>query len=79
VARTEDAPEDAGLCDLPVGMDDSQERAFVSHRNGKHAQTRFEPGRACGRWRVWAAHTPFPAATRCASTPRNAASASPAN
>jgi 23S rRNA-/tRNA-specific pseudouridylate synthase len=60
VARAEDAPEDAGLCDLPVGMDDSQQRAFVSHRNGKHAQTRFEPGRAGGRWRVWAAHTPYP-------------------
>ena len=60
IARTEDAPEDAGICDLPVGMDDAQERAFVSHRNGKHAQTRFEPGRACGRWRIWTAHTPFP-------------------
>ena len=59
IARTEDAPEDAGICDLPVGMDDSQERAFVSHRNGKHSQTRFEPGRACGRWRIWTAHTPF--------------------
>jgi 23S rRNA-/tRNA-specific pseudouridylate synthase len=60
VARTEDAPEEAGLCDLPLGMNDAEERAFVSHREGKHAQTRFEPGRAGGRWRVWTAHTPFP-------------------
>jgi 23S rRNA-/tRNA-specific pseudouridylate synthase len=41
-------------------MDDSQGRAFVSHRNGKHAETRFLPGRACGRWRVWTATSPFP-------------------
>ncbi len=60
IARTEDAPEDPGLCDLPVGMDDSQGRAFVSHRNGKHAETRFMPGRACGRWRIWTAQSPFP-------------------
>lgn len=60
IARVADAPEDPGLCDLPVGMDDSQGRAFVSHRNGKQAETRFEPGRACGPWRIWTAQSPFP-------------------
>ena len=60
IARVEEAPEDPGLCDLPVGMDDSQARAFVSRRNGKQAETRFEPGRACGRWRIWTAKSPFP-------------------
>lgn len=59
VARTEDAPEEGGLCDLPLGMDDVARRAFVSHSKGKFATTRFEAGRACGRWRIWTAHTPF--------------------
>lgn len=59
IARTEDAPEDGGLCDLPIGMDDAEQRAFVSHKHGKLATTRFEAGRACGRWRIWTAHTPY--------------------
>ena len=60
IARLEEAPTEPGLCDLPVGMDDENRRAFVSHRNGKHAETRFEPGRACGRWQIWTAQSPFP-------------------
>ncbi len=59
IARTEDAPESGGLCDLPIGMDDNEQRAFVSHKNGKLATTRFEAGEICGRWRLWTAHTPF--------------------
>ena len=47
IARTEDAPEIGGLCDLPIGMDDHLGRAFISHAKGKFATTRFEAGRAC--------------------------------
>jgi 23S rRNA-/tRNA-specific pseudouridylate synthase len=59
IARTEDAPEEGGLCDLPLAMDDAERRAVVSHKHGKVATTRFEAGPACGRWRIWTAHTPF--------------------
>lgn len=59
IARTEDAPAEGGLCDLPLAMDDDARRAVVSHKHGKLATTRFEAGRASGRWRLWTAHTPF--------------------
>jgi 23S rRNA-/tRNA-specific pseudouridylate synthase len=59
IARTEEAPEAGGLCDLPLTMDDAERRAVVSHKHGKLATTRFEAGLACGRWRIWTAHTPY--------------------
>ncbi|MFM9000943.1 MAG: hypothetical protein ACKORB_04890 [Opitutia bacterium] len=60
IARAEDAPEDGGLCDLPLAMDDAGRKAFVSHRNGKRAETRFAAGETAGRWRVWTARTFLP-------------------
>ncbi|MEY2820812.1 MAG: hypothetical protein ACO268_00780 [Opitutales bacterium] len=60
IARTEDAPEEGGLCDLPLAMDDEGRRAFVSHRNGKRAETRFAGGETMGRWRIWTARTALP-------------------
>lgn len=60
IARSEDAPAEGGLCDLPVGMDDTRQRAFVSHRNGKQAATTFQGGEICHRWRHWTATTRFP-------------------
>lgn len=59
IARTEDAPEEGGLCDLPLVMDDAERRAVVSHKHGKLATTRFEAGPIHGRWRLWTAHTPY--------------------
>ena len=44
IARTEEAPAEGGLCDLPLGMDDTRGRAFVSHRLGKQAETTFHGG-----------------------------------
>ncbi len=60
IARTEDAPEEGGLCDLPLAMDDEGRKAFVSHRLGKRAETRFAAGEAAGRWRIWTARTTLP-------------------
>jgi len=60
IARTEDAPAEGGLCDLPLGMDDERGRAFVSHRHGKQAETRFQGGNIYNRWRSWTATTRFP-------------------
>lgn len=55
LARTEDAPEEGGLCDLPLHMDDVRRRAMVSHKRGKQSETRFAPGDTLGRWRLWTA------------------------
>ena len=60
IARTEDAPEEGGLCDLPIGMDDTRSRAFISRQRGKQAETTFTGGEAFERWRVWTAHTRYP-------------------
>ena len=60
IARTEDAPPAGGLCDLPLGMDDERGRAFISHRYGKQAETRFTGGETFNRWRSWTATTRFP-------------------
>lgn len=60
LARTEDAPEEGGLCDLPLAMDDEGRKAFVSHRHGKRAETRFAAGEPMGRWRLWTARTTLP-------------------
>lgn len=55
LAKTEDAPEEGGLCDLPLHMDDTRRRAMVSHKRGKQSETRFAPGAVLGRWRLWTA------------------------
>ena len=55
LARTEDAPEEGGLCDLPLHMDETRRRAGVSHKRGKQSETRFAPGAVMGRWRIWTA------------------------
>ena len=60
IARTEEAPAEGGLCDLPLGMDDTRGRAFVSHRLGKQAETTFHGGELFNRWRRWTATTRFP-------------------
>jgi hypothetical protein len=60
IARTEDAPPEGGLCDLPLGMDDERGRAFISHRLGKQAETTFQGGETFNRWRRWTATTRFP-------------------
>jgi len=59
IARIEDAPEEGGLCDLPLHMDDVRQRAGVSHKRGKQSETRFTPGEALGRWRLWIATCTF--------------------
>lgn len=55
LAKTEDAPGEGGLCDLPLHMDDVRRRAMVSHKRGKQSETRFAPGAVIGRWRLWTA------------------------
>lgn len=55
LARTEDAPDEGGLCDLPLRHDETRRRTTVSHRNGKRSETRFAPGERLGDWRVWTA------------------------
>lgn len=59
LARTEDAPEEGGLCDLPLRHDDVRRRTGVSHRAGKQAETRFAAGEILGDWRVWTATCAF--------------------
>ena len=60
IARTEDAPEEGGKCDLPIGMDDTRGRAFISHHRGKQAETTFIGGETYERWRAWTATTRYP-------------------
>ncbi len=60
IARTENAPATGGVCDLPIGMDDTRGRAFVSHQRGKQAATTFIEGESWGRWREWTATTHYP-------------------
>jgi len=55
IARTEDAPTEGGLCDLPLRHDDVRRRTGVSHRAGKQAETRFAGGEILGDWRIWTA------------------------
>lgn len=55
LARREDAPEEGGLCDLPLRADEVRRRTTVSHRRGKRSETRFAPGEALGDWRLWTA------------------------
>ena len=57
LARTEDAPAEGGLCDLPLRHDDVRRRTGVSHRSGKQAETRFAAGESLGAWRLWTATT----------------------
>jgi hypothetical protein len=57
LARTEDAPEEGGLCDLPLRHDDVRRRTGVSHRAGKRSETRFAAGESFGAWRLWTATT----------------------
>jgi len=55
LARAEDAPEEGGLCDLPLRHDETRRRTTVSHRAGKRSETRFAPGERLGAWRLWTA------------------------
>jgi len=55
LARTDDAPEEGGLCDLPLRHDETRRRTAVSHRSGKKSETRFAPGERLGDWRLWTA------------------------
>jgi 23S rRNA-/tRNA-specific pseudouridylate synthase len=53
LARTEDAPDEGGLCDLPLRHDETRRRTTVSHRSGKRSETRFAAGERLGDWRLW--------------------------
>ena len=55
LARTDDAPDEGGLCDLPLRHDETRRRTTVSHRNGKQSETRFAAGERLGDWRLWTA------------------------
>lgn len=60
IARADDAPIEGGLCDLPIGMDDTRSRAFVSRQRGKQAETTFTGGEIFQGWRQWTATTRYP-------------------
>jgi 23S rRNA-/tRNA-specific pseudouridylate synthase len=55
IARGDDAPEEGGLCDLPLRLDETRRSTVVSHKRGKQSETRFAPGERAGAWRLWTA------------------------